>query len=145
MTPPPLTCTCGTCPKCRAREGNRRRYHDDPRHRTNQQARVRVHNLIRRGLIQVPDVCSACGQPGEPDSRGARGLHAHHAHGYSGEAATDVTWLCRPCHAAADRDLQTIHPDQMTLDLVDTLPSAPAGDEPASDPAGPSDPQEVTP
>ena len=140
---PRRKCSCGTCPTCRAREAARQRYRTDAQHRARQTARVKVGDLVRGKRLQVPEVCSICSQPGDPDSRGARGIHGPHAHGYSGQSATDVTWLCRRCHAAAERDLRTIHPDQMRL--VDTLPPAPAGDEHASDNAGPSDPQEVTP
>lgn len=54
---------------------------------------LRVSRAVKKGLISKPTACEGCGLPGKR-------LEGHH-HDYSKPMA--VIWLCKPCHAIADK------------------------------------------
>ena len=54
--------------------------------------RLRAHNASARARLLSPDACEGCGQ--------AKRLDKHH-HDYSKPLL--VVWLCKPCHAIADK------------------------------------------
>lgn len=78
-------------PENRRRQAdNQARYRNDPNTRPRHEARWAVNRAIASGrLARQP--CQVCG---------AAKADAHH-HDYS--KPLDVTWLCRPCHAAEHR------------------------------------------
>jgi hypothetical protein len=54
--------------------------------------RVRAHNVASRAQLTVPTLCEGCGLKCR--------LEKHH-HDYSRPLV--VVWLCKPCHAIADK------------------------------------------
>lgn len=107
----PVTCTCGTCRKCkhraymrewqarnpgyanaqgrkhreRARGYELRKYHEDAAYRARKLARMRLNGAVRRGeVLRRP--CAVCG---------AVQSEAHHDD-YA--RALDVRWLCKAHH-----------------------------------------------
>jgi hypothetical protein len=54
--------------------------------------RMAAHNAAHRARLPKPDTCLGCGQP--------KRLEKHH-HDYARPLA--VVWLCKPCHALADK------------------------------------------
>ncbi len=54
--------------------------------------RLKAHNAAARAHLSPPTACEGCGH--------ARPLNKHH-HDYSRPLA--VVWLCKPCHAIADK------------------------------------------
>ena len=109
--------TCKECRKRRVRENRRQkidyyRAHDRVRsalpHRAelrkrvsiewkatnpdHRRAQVALGNALRDGKVVRPDECEGCGQ--------AARIEAHH-HDYSKPLV--VVWLCKPCHAIADK------------------------------------------
>lgn len=62
-------------------------------HPTWKAAQIAVRNAIKAGLLVRPKRCSRC--------REAKRIEAHH-HDYGKPLV--VEWLCKPCHAQADKE-----------------------------------------
>lgn len=65
------------------------------KHADAHKAHVAVNRALRTGDLVRPDTCEACGAQGP--------IESHHHRGYSIDRWLDVLWLCRTCHADADR------------------------------------------
>jgi len=59
---------------------------------------------VERGVIQKPEKCQRCGCVPEQKSGPGDAIQGHHHNGYDEEHKLDVIWLCRDCHAIADKD-----------------------------------------
>ena len=118
----PRSCECGECAKCkhrlymqswyadkpeyatdqgrkhreRAREYERRRYHEDAGFREKKMARNMVGIRLQRGTLQRQP-CERCGTPN---------AQAHHED-YS--RPLDITWLCKEHHAERHREIDDEH------------------------------------
>lgn len=59
------------------------------KHPERHNARRAVHDALKAGTLQRPDICRGCGEPGP--------VQGHHW-SYGREHWLDVTWLCSRCH-----------------------------------------------
>lgn len=65
------------------------------KHPERQRARSAVAYAVRKGTLTRPSRCSSCRQP---ELR----IEGHHVDHYK---PLEVTWLCKRCHAVADKSL----------------------------------------
>lgn len=72
-----------------------------------EKARRILRQAVADGKILKPDTCSACG-----DVCSREDLDAHHHNGYEGDAALQVTWLCKSCHGLEHGGAWLITDDQ---------------------------------
>lgn len=63
-------------------------------------ARNAVSRAIKSGLLTI-GLCTRCDRP--PSTSGKQIIEAHHHKGYDPENHLEIIWLCRPCHALANR------------------------------------------
>jgi len=66
-----------------------------------------VHRAVANGTLVKPSACSSCKTEETPEN-----IDAHHHNGYEGDAALQVTWLCKSCHGLEHGGAWLITDDQ---------------------------------